>query len=114
MPKTLNVRDVARAALEAHAQGRLCAQQPSTACFYIDPHQPGVGCAIGVAMDRDTAHFTDGLDYYKIDDIIARHPHLITSDDPHALRRLQVAHDDWASLIITEEAFLTLAKELAQ
>ena len=114
MPKTLNVRNVAKAALEAHASHRLCAQQPRAICFYINSDEPGIGCAIGVAMDPDTAHFAQGQTTYQIDDIIEDHPHLITSDDPHALRRLQYAHDDWASGIITEETFLTIAKELAQ
>ena len=114
MPKTLNVRDVAKVALEAHASRRLCAQQPDTFCFYIDPDHPGIACAIGVAMDSDTAHFANGQANYHIDKIIAEHPHLITSDNPHALRQLQIAHDGWASRTASEDAFLNIAKELAQ
>ena len=100
MPIQLLVRDVARRALEAHAAHKLCAQNniddPDVSrAFYISDKYPGIGCAIGVAMDDDTAHFAQGTHPYEIDRIIANHPDLITSDDPDALRELQRRHDDW-------------------
>lgn len=130
MPKQLNVRDVAQAALAAHADRRLCAQNldqhrddpNSSNAFYINDDYPGVGCAIGVAMDHDTAHFAQNAPGYEIDRIIASHPHLLSSDDPDALRKLQRAHDDWVTTAAAgpgfniakrEQEFLTLAKELA-
>ncbi|AKU43631.1 hypothetical protein CPT_Seuss105 [Caulobacter phage Seuss] len=92
IPLTLNVRDVAQAALKAHSEKRLSAQNESPACMYRD--HTGHPCAVGAALDNETAH---DLDKIVLSDI----PRLIASgrlktDEPDQLAALQRLHDEWA------------------
>jgi hypothetical protein len=119
----LIARDVAQAALQAHAEGRLCAQNDiSDAPFYADADYPNIVCAIGAgipyadALKLQTECNRRGM--YKINSI----PDLVTSTQTIALNVMQEKHDKWSSdrrlqrdtVAQAEQAFLDYARELAQ
>lgn len=115
---------VAQAALFAHYEGRLCAQNADDGVFYGSGELPGIGCAIGVALPQAVA---EKLQYatrehgYQIDSLINAGIG-INAEDPSALRALQILHDEWfnrqsraADIAAQAEAdFLNYAMEMAQ
>lgn len=124
----LNPQDVARAALAAHAENRLCAQnltgdQHEAINFYRHHTKPGVACAVGAALPDDLANKAA----YPIS---ANPTHWITfttDEAPRQLDKLQELHDTWSTAVMdhrrhperthvaaSEAAFLAYAKELAQ
>lgn len=117
---------VAQAALFAHHQGRLCAQNPGARVFYGDPDELGIGCAIGVALSQEEAERLQDRSSshgYQINLMLLRDSEVITADDPATLRELQVLHDDWSketsslNEVYAERAeakFLNYAMEMAQ
>lgn len=113
----ITVKAIAQAALKAHAEGRLCAQNKNDAPpFYANPDKPGIGCAIGVAVPADTALELEHLSIggYEIDVLCRDHPDVIQIDDPVAARELQHLHDRWYNQGPIEDAFLAYAQKLAQ
>jgi hypothetical protein len=90
---TLNKLDVARAAAKAYREGRLSAQGSTPKCRYRDPS--GLPCAVGAAIDDETAHEWDVCGGNTVTELIDRGK--LRTDDKDALRSIQAAHDDWAS-----------------
>lgn len=101
---------IARAALKAHAEGRLCAQNgnrtaeaQATRSFYADPRLPGIGCAVGVALSPDQLDAfarlaADHGNLYTVGCAIARgYVEPMPEPDLQAITRLQELHDFWGS-----------------
>ena len=95
---TLTPAIVAKAALEAHAQGRLCAQNFSgeryePVNFYRHAQKPGVMCAVGAALPDDEAWKA----HYPASD--SANLHFPTPEDAKKVDAIQRAHDHWATSI---------------
>ncbi|AKU43630.1 hypothetical protein CPT_Seuss104 [Caulobacter phage Seuss] len=111
-PLTLNVRDVAQAALKAHSEKRLSAQGPTPHCRYRD--SSGHPCAIGAAIDDKTAKWLDSLTVSNIYTLIKRGD--VLTDNSQGLQELQRRHDSWSRQPHNddlERKFLDCARRLA-
>ena len=93
---TLTPAIVAKAALEAHAQGRLCAQNITGQAherlnFYRNDEKPGVMCAVGAALPDNEAHKASypASESYNIE--------FPTPEDAKKVDAIQRAHDSWTT-----------------
>lgn len=107
-PIHLIAKEVALAALKAHAEGRLSAQGPTPACRYRD--KSGLPCAIGVVLTDECARSIGNVNVLGL-----VQDGVISADDVGALLLLQNAHDDWSNYEKEEgEAhFLAAARRIA-
>lgn len=125
----LDIRTVARKALEAYEAGTLSAQAPMPVCAYRTVQDGKTyACAIGCALtdeqyDSLLAQSGLGEDQFNESTILNLKDLLTWSP---ALSQLQVAHDDWvrslaqrpgmisvADIEFDRERFLTLARRYA-
>lgn len=116
---------IARAALKAHAEQRLCAQQqPTIGTFYATDRHPGIGCAVGVALNKEQiAAFTkmgeETCAYSVASAVRFGYVAPIPGPEVDAIQELQALHDSWATSPTSglrreaEEKFLEHANALA-
>lgn len=105
----LTARDAARAALKAHAEGRLGYQRGHTACLYRYPD--GAVCAIGAALPD---YVVEGRGGYPVESLCGAGRISADMDDMLALMKIQNAHDQLCdSEPDSDAAFLALLAEIA-
>lgn len=110
----LIARDVAIAALAAHANEQLVAQTPGSRLRYRHNGHP---CAIGAALTDEQAADLDRKTYCSVGSLIR--DGFVTADDGAAISGLQSLHDAWAGApsetkFQREAQFLAFARSLTQ
>ena len=113
-PQHIPVREAAQTALAYYKRGHLGAQASvGAACVYRYRYGLPYRCAIGASLTDETLAtiLKQRRNSNRVGILIDKG--IITTDDPIALADLQDAHDRWGQGGL-EQAFLTIAKELAE
>jgi hypothetical protein len=106
----LVTREVAQAALIAHAEGRLTAQSNHKVCRYVDGD---CNCAVGAGMPPHLIRYLINNARNWMNVLALARDHIIEVDDVAGLRSLQQSHDAWCGDHAREARFLETARRLA-